>query len=357
MYAYMHVQDKSKRVLYLNSRRKVRRTPLITHTHTHTHTQYVHMCRTSQSASHILLVKESTTNPSYLIDNRTGEQHCICTCMYLCMYPLFWLVSHTCICTYIHTYVRTYIHTCIYMHTYTCIRTHAYICGQDAKPRHHWADMHSYIPTYIHTYIHTYTQTHTHADKILRVRQVAAPPDRFLMVPAKTSSVLCWDEPLLDKTVDVIPTSANGTQTATNGCGLDLSEGDSPRKAKKVRGTAGLELEIVQRGPTKAIVVRYASANEPSKSNARSENIRDADTGGLNFGAEIDGDRVVRSTVKFTLVGLGLSLIDTGMEEILYASLTGVKGVYVLGCEEESYEVWICVCVYVCLCVCMCVCR
>jgi hypothetical protein len=120
---------------------------------------------------------------------------------------------------------------------------------------------------------------------------------------------------------------------------------------------AGLELELVQRGPTKAIVVRYAGANEPSKSDTKSsDNIRDADTGGLIFGTEIDGDRVVRSTVKFTLVGVGLSLIDGAMGEILYASLMGVKGVYVLGCEEESYEVHTYICIYIyiyIICVCI----
>lgn len=152
----------------------------------------------------------------------------------------------------------------------------------------------------------------------VRVQQVNGSPKYAIEVEAGTSAVLCWEEPLESHQVTVTHASSVSVQVQLDDLGV----------AGWKIGQA--QVTVSARGPTR--ILRVGPAREEEDEDKDAEDI------GL-AGRVPRGSALVRASVSVHLGGVGVSLLDGGLEELLYLSFTQVKAQYTLGFDDASWEV------------------
>jgi len=162
------------------------------------------------------------------------------------------------------------------------------------------------------------------------VCQVGSPGGRFIGVPPTSRAVLCWDEPSSPHKIRISRVSGGWDK------GLEIDVDD---EGEAVSGE-GIGILVERRGPTRVVVVRPLGGGgggvgtgkgDKGKGRGRSRGWLTASGSGVG--------EIVRRTLKVSIGGIGIAVLDGGLKEVLYGAACGVKAVYVLGVEDESYEV------------------
>ena len=132
-----------------------------------------------------------------------------------------------------------------------------------------------------------------------------------LAVEPGGEALVCWDEPHGAPTLEVWPEGGGAPRTvAVDHIGAEQAAG------------GGIAAAVSARGPTRVVTLRGA------------EDAARVEAGWL---ARADGG-VVRRVVSCSLAGLGVSLLDGALAELVYLSLQSVRLTHALGPDDSCWE-------------------
>ena len=177
----------------------------------------------------------------------------------------------------------------------------------------------------------------------VQAHQHQCTPAAPLAVASGSSGIVCWDEPHMPHLLS-LRLSLNVVEEREASASAGAAAASSVMTLLHVLvdvEDVGAEIEVGDKvvvhvcahGPTRLVRVALASSQKEAGL-----------AQGLTMAPDIDkmfapGIALVRRTVKLSIAGVGVSLLDGGLSEVLYFSATGVKAQYLLGSTEASWEV------------------
>ena len=208
-------------------------------------------------------------------------------------------------------------------------------------------------------------QVHNLADTI-RVQQRAVSGAPVLRVAAGARAVVCWPEPAQPRHLAVFLASAGPAAAAAPPAAVvDMDAVGSVHAAGAAR------LAVVAVGPTRVLRVTHA-ASPPDPPPSPPNPLLAAQDAGAGVGAGVTESPpataaeaaaalpagTVRRVVRVRVGGVGVSVVDRDVEEVLYASAAGIRADYVLTGADWSLELLVaalqvtplkCVCARACV--------
>ena len=165
----------------------------------------------------------------------------------------------------------------------------------------------------------------------IRVKQRSAPPATTFRIPASSRSVFSWPEPTLPHVIEVtLPNSASHSDAIL----VDMDALGSRLVAGKV------QLEVVAVGPTRMLRVSAISDKSVATNWSKYSLAGAGREGWAAAAAAVSGQMgAIRWVVKLRMGGVGISVIDSCADEILYSSFGGLRCEYIVSCSDWSIQV------------------